>query len=452
LILKGTTNFDNGTLLSNGSGTITASNTLTIQALSSGTQQTMLQIVPGTNSSLATIQLPTVLGDVDTAPGFSTRIGTNLRNTGDVGIESASYLTLGGEQGFLLKQNNYFDGSNHRFASANTAYFWDLGGSLSGNNGMLSWRQSTNTPVTNGVITWGSWNLVNANTANNATTAATATNVSSGFVSCTTINATGIASIAGVTTLASNANVGGTFSTTGNATLNSNLVVSGTAGISGVTTLASNANVGGTFSTTGAVSLPSTATIGSVSVTGNEHVNGTSVIAGAGTAFSVTNSATIGQDLNVFGNLTLTNGPGTFNRLFANIQVADNNAHIYTNSDHGNLVVTKSDGTTTIASFNDTTGLNVTGSVTLNGAATNKISSNNIVQGSIFNGSSSSTTANQTFNHNFNSANGNPLAVYLIDITGTQPAQQFVIVSITSTQVTFKSSGTGSFTGFAVRA
>jgi hypothetical protein len=343
-----------------------------------------------------------------------------------------------------------------------------------------------------GLVTVSNLNVGGTQSTTGATTLASIVTVSGVTTLASNAIVSGTLGVTGITTLASNVNVGGTFSTTGvvnipstatigslsitgnenvtgtlsttgatthNSTLVvsglstlSNTNVSGTLSTTGVVTAASNLNVGGTFSTTGAVALPSTATIGSTSITGNEHVNGSLVVAGAGTAFSITNSGTIGADLNIFGNLTLTNGPGTNNRLFASIGSGDNNTHIFTNIDHSNLIVTKSDAVTAIATFNDTNGLTMAGAVKLNGATTNKITSNNIVQGAIFSGSSSSTSANQTFNHNFDSTNGNPNAVFLIDITGTQPAQQFVIVSITSTQVTFKSSGTGSFTGFALRA
>ena len=65
-------------------------------------------------------------------------------------------------------------------------------------------------------------------------------------------------------------------------------------------------------------------------------------------------------------------------RLFATINSSDNNTHIYANADNGNLIITKSDGTTTQITVNDTTGMTLAAALIANGAATfNKEITNN---------------------------------------------------------------------------
>jgi len=273
-----------------------------------------------------------------------------------------------------------------------------------------------------------------------------------------------------------NLNVSGTQSTTGSATF-SNVIASGTLGVSGATTLASNVNVGGTFSTTGSTVLNSTLTVSGLTTLSNTNVSGTLSTTGVVTAashlnvggtFSTTGAATFASNENVGGTFSTT-GVATF-ASHVNVGGTATITGVATLASNANVGGTFSTtGAATLAS-NATVGgtFTVTGSatlqsntavngnLTLTGSKSNKITGtnlgNNIVQGSLFNGSSSSTTANQTFNHNFDSGNGNPLVAFMIDITGTQPAMQFTIVTITASQITFKASATGSFTGFALRA
>jgi len=128
----GSVSFDNATITSNGAGTLTAAH------ISSTTPLDSLGSLPG-------------------ASGVTTRFGTGLHGSTDAGFESATFAVMGGLQGALFKQNNYFDGSNHRFMSAATAYQFDFGGSVSGIAGAVAVRNSTNTPVAASVITWSSW-------------------------------------------------------------------------------------------------------------------------------------------------------------------------------------------------------------------------------------------------------------------------------------------------------
>lgn len=129
----GSVSFDNALINSNGAGTLSAahiSNTTPIDSLGS---------LPG-------------------AAGITTRFGQGLHGTTDVGFESATFAVMAGEQGALFKQNNFFDGTNHRFMTAAPAYQFDLGGAVSFFVGAIAVRSSTNaTPVANAVITWTPW-------------------------------------------------------------------------------------------------------------------------------------------------------------------------------------------------------------------------------------------------------------------------------------------------------
>jgi len=101
------------------------------------------------------------LGDLPGAAGITTRFGNGLHGTTDAGFESATFAVVAGEQGALFKQNNYYDGSNHRFMSAAIAYQFDFGGAVSGILGLLSVRVSTNaSPAANQIITWAAWTSV----------------------------------------------------------------------------------------------------------------------------------------------------------------------------------------------------------------------------------------------------------------------------------------------------
>jgi hypothetical protein len=132
----GSVSFDNALIKSDGAGTLTAahiSNTTPIDSLGS---------LPG-------------------AAGITTRFGQGLHGTTDVGVESATFLVMAGEQGALFKQNNFFDGSNHRFMTAAPAYQFDFGGAISFIIGAIAVRISTNaSPAANQIITWTPWQNV----------------------------------------------------------------------------------------------------------------------------------------------------------------------------------------------------------------------------------------------------------------------------------------------------
>ncbi len=128
----GSVSFDNAKITSNGSGALTAAQISAATPLAS-------------------------LGDLPATSGITTRFGTGLHGSTDAGFESATFAVVAGEQGALFKQNNYFDGTNHRFMSAATAYQFDFGGSVSGILGVVAVRTSTNSPSTTAIITWSSW-------------------------------------------------------------------------------------------------------------------------------------------------------------------------------------------------------------------------------------------------------------------------------------------------------
>jgi len=129
----GSVSFDNATITSNGAGTLTAAQ------ISSTTPIASLGSLPG-------------------AVGITTRFGQGLHGTTDVGVESSTFLVMAGEQGALFKQNNYYDGSNHRFMTAAPAYQFDFGGAVSFIVGAIGVRSSTNvTPLAGAIITWTPW-------------------------------------------------------------------------------------------------------------------------------------------------------------------------------------------------------------------------------------------------------------------------------------------------------
>ncbi len=148
----GSISLDNNTITSNGAGTLTAAH------ISSTTPIDSLGSLPG-------------------AVGITTRFGQGLHGTTDVGVESATFLVMAGEQGALFKQNNYYDGSNHRFmASGANAFQFDFGGAVSGITGAIAVRSSTNvTPVAGAIITWSVWSNIGFQ-ANNAASTQTVTN------------------------------------------------------------------------------------------------------------------------------------------------------------------------------------------------------------------------------------------------------------------------------------
>lgn len=124
---------DNGKITSDGSGNLTA-NSITA------------------NTPLAS------LGALPGASGVSSRFGIGLHGSTDVGFESSVAASIAGESLVILKQNNFYDGTNDRFMSAAAAYQFDTGGGLSGFAGTIAVRASTNvTPATNAIITWGAW-------------------------------------------------------------------------------------------------------------------------------------------------------------------------------------------------------------------------------------------------------------------------------------------------------
>lgn len=134
--------------------------TFQIYAFSNNVKTLLFDVFAGGPSSSAEITLPTVLGDTPDASGYTTRFGIGLHGTTDVGIESVAYTVIGGQSGLILKQNNYYNGTNHLFVAANPAYQFDMGGSLSGIGGSVSVRTNTNSPSAGGVITWGAWTAI----------------------------------------------------------------------------------------------------------------------------------------------------------------------------------------------------------------------------------------------------------------------------------------------------
>lgn len=110
-----------------------------------------------------------------------------------------------------------------------------------------------------------------------------------GVVNATTLNVSGLASMAGSLTVTGNETIGGTLTVGGPITF-TNLAVSGSA----------------TFAST--VSISGAATLASATVTGNETVGGTLGVTGASTLASlgVTNNATVGGNETVTGTLGVT--------------------------------------------------------------------------------------------------------------------------------------------------
>lgn len=107
-----------------------------------------------------------------------------------------------------------------------------------------------------------------------------------GVVNATTLNVSGLSTLAGSLTVAGNESIGGTLTVGGLITF-TNLAVTGS----------------GTFSSTVSISGP--ATLASATVTGNETVGGTLGVTGASTLASlgVTNNATVGGNQTVAGTL-----------------------------------------------------------------------------------------------------------------------------------------------------
>lgn len=107
-----------------------------------------------------------------------------------------------------------------------------------------------------------------------------------GVVNATTLNVSGLSTLAGSLTVAGNESIGGTLTVGGLITF-TNLAVTGS----------------GTFSSTVSISGP--ATLASATVTGNETVGGTLGVTGASTLSSVavTNNATVGGNQTVAGTL-----------------------------------------------------------------------------------------------------------------------------------------------------
>ncbi|SRR6266700_797496 len=132
----GSVSFDNALITSNGAGTLTAAH------ISSTTPIDSLGGLPG-------------------ASGVTTRFGKGLHGSTDAGFESATFAVVAGEQGALFKQNNYFDGSNHRYMTGGaTAYQFDFGGAVSFITGAVAVRSSTNSSVANAIITWTAWSNI----------------------------------------------------------------------------------------------------------------------------------------------------------------------------------------------------------------------------------------------------------------------------------------------------
>jgi|SRR5882724_838707 len=129
----GSVSFDNALITSNGAGTLRAAH------ISSTTPLDSLGSLPG-------------------AAGVTTRFGTGLHGSTDAGFESATFAVVAGEQGALFKQNNYFDGSNHRYmVGGANAFQFDFGGAVSGITGAIAVRSSTNSSVANAIIAWSAW-------------------------------------------------------------------------------------------------------------------------------------------------------------------------------------------------------------------------------------------------------------------------------------------------------
>lgn len=129
--------------------------TVLVRGYSGGVLTTSLSLTSGGSA-----QLPVLLGDLPAAAGYTNRFGIGLNSSTDVGFESTQYASVIGQNGVLVKQNTYFDATNHRFVTANPAYMWDFGGSLSGTLGGVAMRQNTNTPAAGGIITWGGWDFI----------------------------------------------------------------------------------------------------------------------------------------------------------------------------------------------------------------------------------------------------------------------------------------------------
>lgn len=137
----GSISLDNGTITSNGAGTLTAAH------ISSTTPIDSLGSLPG-------------------AAGVSTRFGLGLHGSTDAGFESATFAVFAGEQGALFKVNNYYDGTNHRFMSAGlTAYQFDFGGNVSLITGGVAVRSSTNPSVAQAVVQWTAWTNIAGSSA-----------------------------------------------------------------------------------------------------------------------------------------------------------------------------------------------------------------------------------------------------------------------------------------------
>ena len=129
--------------------------TVVIRGYSGGVLTTSLSL-----TSSGSAQLPVLLGDLPGAAGYTNRFGIGLNGSTDIGFASTTYADVIGQSGVLVKQNAYFDGTNHRFVTATSAYMWDFGGSLSGTAGGIAVRANTNTPSAGGIITWGAWSFV----------------------------------------------------------------------------------------------------------------------------------------------------------------------------------------------------------------------------------------------------------------------------------------------------
>lgn len=133
------------------------SGNLTIKGDNAGVLTTLLKLIGGASPSAS---LPTLLGDLPGGAGYTNRFGIGLNGSTDTGFESTTYATVEGQSGVLIKQNAYYDGSTHRFVTANPAYMWDFGGSISGTVGSIAMRTNTNTPGAGASITWGAWQFV----------------------------------------------------------------------------------------------------------------------------------------------------------------------------------------------------------------------------------------------------------------------------------------------------
>jgi hypothetical protein len=92
------------------------------------------------------------LNDADKFVGtFSSQVGFNTNGINDTGImENYQPISLATPNNLSLRHNCKWDGTNDRFfTNVSAAYqFWL-------DNGGIHYRKSTNTPVGNAIITWG---------------------------------------------------------------------------------------------------------------------------------------------------------------------------------------------------------------------------------------------------------------------------------------------------------